>query len=112
MRAPLCTMTTEPGGPDTNKDRRPDAEIIDLRAARRRETARRRALAGIVPETPEQVRRRMIQNVSAGLLVLALVGGGSWLIVRLRDSLKLEACFESGRRNCARIDTTQIPKSQ
>ena len=86
--------------------------MIDLKAARRREAARRRALKGIVPETPEQVRRRMIQNVSAGLLVVLLVAGGAWLVVRLRDSLNLEACFESGRRNCGRIDTKQLPKSQ
>ena len=101
--------------PDTGKSANgsaPEANVIDLRAARRSQAARQRALQGIVPETADQIRRRMIQNISAGILVVVLVAGGAWLVVRLRDSLKLEACLESGRRSCARIDTTQLPKSQ
>lgn len=109
-------MTAKPDGePDAHKSADGsghDAKVIDLKAARRRQTAERRALQGIVPETAEQIRRRMIQNVSAVLLVVLLVTGGAWLVVRLRDSLKLEACLESGRRGCAHIDTTQLPKSQ
>ena len=109
-------MTTKPDGePDARKSTdgsAPESNVIDLRAARRSEAVRQRALQGIVPETAEQIRRRMIQNISAGVLVVVLVAGGAWLVVRLRDSLKLEACLESGRRSCARIDTTQLPKSQ
>jgi len=89
---------------------RPAAKIVDFKTAQRREMARRRALEGYVPETPEQMRLRLWQNLSAALVVIALVAGGIWLIVHLRDGLKMEACVESGRRNCAPIDTTQPPK--
>lgn len=65
---------------------------------------------GIVPETAEQVRRRMFQNLFAMALVIGLIGGGAWLIIHLRESLKMEACLESGRRNCAKIDTTKVGK--
>ena len=38
------------------------------------------------------------------IVLAALVIGGAWLIVELRHSLRMEACLESGRRNCYPID--------
>lgn len=95
---------------DTPEPPDASARIIDLEAARRREVARRRALEGIVPETRDQVRLRMFQNVSAGMFVMALVVGGAWLIVTLRENYKIQACMESGRRNCERMNADGVRK--
>jgi hypothetical protein len=41
-----------------------------------------------------------------GLLVIAvLVVGGWFLITTLSDDCKMQDCIQSGRRNCAPIDT-------
>jgi hypothetical protein len=103
-------MGTQPGGASPDQPPPQGAEIIDLKAARRRDTARRLALQGILPETRDQVRHRMVQNLWASLIVITLVGGGAWLIANLRESLRLEHCFETGRRTCLKIDTEKLPK--
>ena len=89
---------------------RRSAEIVDFGAARRRKPQRRRSREGFVAETPDEVRRRTMQNLASAAVVAALVIGGLWLIVHLRQSLKVEECVESGRRNCVTIDT--VPSQQ
>ena len=93
---------------DTPEPPEAGADIIDLKAARKRENARQRALAGIVPETREQVRRRMFENLVATAVVVVLVVGGAWLIITLRENFKVQACLESGRRNCERMNADGV----
>ena len=90
---------------DTSAEQPPKGDVVDLEVVRRRELRRRQTASGHVPETPDEFRRRMIQNVAAAAVVLALVVGGAYLIVYLRNAMKLEACLESGRKNCVRVDT-------
>ena len=103
-------MTIERKSESIAPSARRSAEIIDFKAARRRELQRRRAKDGYVAETSEQARRRTMQNLAAAAVVFGLVVGGLWLIVHLRESLKIEECVESGRRNCVTIDT--VPSRQ
>ncbi len=50
-------------------------------------------------------RGRMVrQNIASIILLLAIVLAGALLITSLRSSMKMQACVESGRRDCARID--------
>ena len=90
-----------------------DLDLSGLQAARQNLqtlVARQRALAGIVPETREQVRRRMFENLVVTAVVAALVVGGAWLIITLRENFRLQACLESGRRNCERLDAAGVRK--
>jgi hypothetical protein len=111
MVSAVFTMTDKTDEPGSVANASPGAQIISIKVVRRREKLRRRVQEGFVPETKADVRRRMTQNLMAGAVVLALVVGGMWLVVRLRDGLRLEACLESGRRNCAKIDTSQLPRT-
>ena len=47
---------------------------------------------------------RTLQNCAALVVLLLLILGGWFLISHLRESLRLEACIESGFRNCTRIE--------
>jgi ferric-dicitrate binding protein FerR (iron transport regulator) len=49
--------------------------------------------------------RRGWQNAAAAVLLIALIAGGALLIRHLQASMKMEACVESGRRDCAIIET-------
>ena len=58
------------------------------------------------PEEDESTRRRnnMLFLVAAVLVVLA----GIWLVNKMIDLRNLQNCLESGRRNCAPIETPQL----
>jgi hypothetical protein len=43
------------------------------------------------------------------LVVAVLVVGGWFVATRLLDQTRQEDCFQSGRHNCAPIDTTNPP---
>jgi hypothetical protein len=45
-------------------------------------------------------RLRMRQNLAAFLLIVALVGAGTWLMTSLHYYSHLQACLEAGHRNC------------
>ena len=47
-------------------------------------------------------RRRMRQNMVAGLAVVALLVIGYWLVETFAESRRLVLCLEAGHRNCAR----------
>ena len=55
------------------------------------------------PEEDESTRRRtnMLFLVAAVLVVLA----GIWLVNKMIDLRNLQNCLESGRRNCAPVET-------
>jgi hypothetical protein len=55
-------------------------------------------------KAPGAGHRTAKQNIAAILVLLALLAGGLLLFVELRSSLRMEACIESGRRNCAPIE--------
>ena len=50
-------------------------------------------------EKAEQERRRRVNLVSA-IAILALIIGGYWLVNFLQRNAQIEACVESGRRDC------------
>ena len=50
-------------------------------------------------EKAEQEQRRRVNLVSA-IVVLLLIVGGYWLLTYLQEKAKIEACIESGRRDC------------
>jgi hypothetical protein len=52
----------------------------------------------------EDDRLRMRQNVAAFLVILAIVGLGSWLMTSLHYHSRLQACIEAGHRNCLPLD--------
>jgi hypothetical protein len=40
------------------------------------------------------------------VIIAALIVGGWFVITSLSDDTKMQDCIQSGRRNCAPIDTT------
>ena len=55
------------------------------------------------PEPDDEGRSR--SNLVVVLVAVVLVIAGIWLVNKLIDMSNLENCVESGRRNCAPIDT-------
>jgi hypothetical protein len=45
-------------------------------------------------------------NWVALVIIAALIVGGWFVITSLSDDTKMQDCIQSGRRNCAPIDTT------
>ena len=59
-------------------------------------------------EKGEQERRRRV-NLVAAIVVLLLIIGGYWLLNFLQEKAKIEACIESGRRDClTRFDPSAV----
>jgi hypothetical protein len=54
-------------------------------------------------------RSRTRQNVIVLAALIALLILGWWLYGALRSYLRLEACIETGRRDCATIDIKSEP---
>jgi hypothetical protein len=54
-------------------------------------------------------RVRMRQNVAAVLVIVAIVGVGSWLIDSLRHYSRIQTCIEAGHRNCVPVDPKYQP---
>jgi hypothetical protein len=42
------------------------------------------------------------------VMLILLVGGGLFLMFELRDASNLQDCVQSGRKNCAPIDTSEL----
>ena len=42
----------------------------------------------------------MRQNLAAFLVIVAIVGAGTWLISSLHYYSRLQSCMEAGHRNC------------
>jgi hypothetical protein len=62
-------------------------------------------MAGLGPLHRDGARRRGAA-VIVRLAIIALVGGaGLWLVFELDKSRRAQECLESGRRNCAIIQT-------
>ncbi len=59
-------------------------------------------MAGDDERETEAERRRT--NILLAVAAVLVIGGGIWLVNALVDQRKLQACFESGRRNCAPIE--------
>lgn len=45
-------------------------------------------------------KRQMLVNAAAGVLVVAIVAAGAWIIDGLARQAKLEDCMMAQRRNC------------
>jgi hypothetical protein len=53
----------------------------------------------------DEDRLRMRQNVAAFLVIVAIVGGGAWLMDSLHYYSRLQTCLEAGHRNCLPLAT-------
>jgi hypothetical protein len=53
----------------------------------------------------DDYRHRMIMNVAAGIITVALTGFGIWLATSIVDLRRTQDCILSGRQNCAVIPT-------
>jgi hypothetical protein len=66
------------------------------------------------PARPLQVadededRLRMRQNVAAFLVIVAIVGIGSWLMASLHYYSRLQTCIEAGHRNCLQLESKYL----
>jgi hypothetical protein len=56
-------------------------------------------------DEPESDADRRRTNIIILLFVVVLIGGGIWLVNAMIDARKAEECMESGRRNCAPIES-------
>jgi len=54
-------------------------------------------------------RLRMRQNVAAFLVIVAIVGFGSWLMASLHYYSRLQTCIEAGHRNCLPLEKDLAP---
>ena len=52
---------------------------------------------------PDDYRHRMIMNVAAGIITVALTGFGIWLAMSIADLRKTTDCILIGRHDCAVI---------
>jgi len=57
------------------------------------------------PEDPDEDRERSRNNLLFLVVAVLLVIAGIWLVNKLIDLRNLQNCLESGRRNCAPIET-------
>jgi hypothetical protein len=57
-------------------------------------------------EDTDNYRHRMMVNVAALLVTVALAVAGGWLAMQIADLRKKQDCVLSGRSNCMRIETT------
>ncbi|HMF26103.1 MAG TPA: hypothetical protein VKG24_28815 [Pseudolabrys sp.] len=58
-------------------------------------------------EDADDYRHRMIVNIAAFLVVVALIGTGIWLADTMAAMRKNQDCVLSGRRNCAPVEVTK-----
>jgi hypothetical protein len=42
------------------------------------------------------------------MMIVLLIGGGLFVMFELRDDSNLQDCVQSGRKNCAPIDTSDL----
>ena len=52
----------------------------------------------------DNYRHRMLVNLAAFLVTVALAVAGAWLVIQLAEMRKNQDCVLSGRRNCTPID--------
>jgi len=57
----------------------------------------------------EEDRLRMRQNLAAAVVLLGLLVVGSWVIVHLRESARIEMCVEAGHPDCSPLQP--IPRT-
>jgi hypothetical protein len=60
-------------------------------------------------EDHDDHRSRTRQNVVVLAVLVALLLLGYWLYGALRSYLRIEACIEAGRRDCATLDIKSEP---
>ena len=53
-----------------------------------------------VADDESEDRLRMRQNLAAFLVIVAIVGAGTWLMTSLHYYSRLQTCMEAGHRNC------------
>lgn len=58
-------------------------------------------------DEPDDFHHRMLANTAAFALTAALTGIGIWLAVSLANLRNTQDCVLMGRRDCARITTSQ-----
>ncbi len=59
-------------------------------------------------EEPDDFRHRMLANIAAFAFTVALTAVGIWLAMSIADLRKTQDCLLMGRRDCARISTSQF----
>lgn len=52
----------------------------------------------------EEERVRMRQNIAVAVVLIVLMCAGGWLVMHLRESLRIEACIEAGHRSCSTLN--------
>jgi hypothetical protein len=58
----------------------------------------------------DNYRHRMLVNLAAFLVTVALAVAGAWLVIQLAEMRKNQDCVLSGRRNCAPIDVKTMER--
>jgi|RhiMethySRZTD1v2_1073278.scaffolds.fasta_scaffold622474_2 hypothetical protein len=56
----------------------------------------------------DEDRLRMRQNVAAFLVIVAIVGIGSWLMASLHYYSRLQTCIEAGHHNCLPLEGSHV----
>ena len=56
-------------------------------------------------QPPDDFRHRMLANLAAFALTVALIAIGIWLAMSIADLRNTQDCVLMGRRDCARIST-------
>lgn len=58
----------------------------------------------------QEERRRMLQNLGAVAVVVAIVFLGGWLINQIQTASRIQACFDYGHRNCIPLNVGHIAR--
>ena len=51
----------------------------------------------------DEYRHRMLVNLLAAMVLVALMGAGLWLVNTMVESQKAQGCYTSGERTCSLI---------
>lgn len=63
-----------------------------------------------LPEGNGEYQHRMLMNVLALLVTVALMLAGGWLATTIAEMRRAQDCYLTGRLNCTPIDTHQLER--
>jgi|RhiMethySRZTD1v2_1073278.scaffolds.fasta_scaffold3027575_1 hypothetical protein len=93
---------------DRARDRRRGARLLGQRRIEPPSALAVRPAHPLQDTDADEDRLRMRQNLAAFLVIVVIVGFGSWLMTSLHYYSHLQACIEAGHRNCVPLESRYL----